>query len=129
MWNKTIGKDIGASLVVFLVALPLCMGVALASGGNVIQGILAGVIGGVIVGAISGSHVSVSGPAAGLITIIESSFDSLKELNAEHYLEAFALAVVLSGLIQLVLGVIKMGVIADFIPVSVIKGMLSLIHI
>ena len=129
MLSKTIGKDLGASLVVFLVALPLCMGVALASGGNVIQGILAGVIGGVIVGAISGSHVSVSGPAAGLITIIESSFESLKELNAEHYLEAFALAVVLSGLIQLILGVIKMGVIADFIPVSVIKGMLAAIGI
>lgn len=129
MLKNFLIKDIAASFVVFLVALPLCMGVALASGGSVVQGILAGVIGGVVVGLISGSHVSVSGPAAGLITIIESSFGHLKSLNPEHYLAAFALAVVISGIIQIILGTVKLGVIADFIPVSVIKGMLAAIGI
>ncbi len=129
MMKNNLLKDLPASLVVFLVALPLCMGVAMASGGNVIQGIMAGVIGGIVVGLISGSHVSVSGPAAGLITIVIAAFSDLKELSPQHYLEAFALVVLLSGVIQLLMGVLKLGVIADFIPVSVIKGMLAAIGI
>lgn len=129
MTRNNLFKDLPASLVVFLVALPLCMGVAMASGGNVIQGIMAGVIGGIVVGLISGSQVSVSGPAAGLITIVIAAFSDLKELSPQNYLGAFALVVFLAGVIQLVMGILKLGVIADFIPVSVIKGMLAAIGI
>ncbi len=129
MTKNYISKDIPASLVVFLVALPLCMGVAMASGGNVIQGILAGIIGGIVVGLISGSQVSVSGPAAGLITIVIAAFSDLKVLTPEHYLGAFALTIFLAGIIQLLMGVLKLGMIANFIPVSVIKGMLAAIGI
>jgi MFS superfamily sulfate permease-like transporter len=129
MSKKYISRDISASLVVFLVALPLCMGIAMASGGNIIQGIMAGVIGGIVVGFISGSQVSVSGPAAGLITIVIAALSSLKVMTPEHYLGAFALTIFLAGVIQLLLGVLKLGVIADFIPVSVIKGMLAAIGI
>jgi MFS superfamily sulfate permease-like transporter len=129
MTKNYLSKDLPASLVVFLVALPLCMGVAMASGGNIVQGIMAGVIGGIVVGLISGSHVSVSGPAAGLITIVIASVSDLKVLSPQHYLGAFALVVFLAGLIQLLMGVLKLGVIADFIPVSVIKGMLAAIGI
>ena len=121
------GKDISASFVVFLVALPLCMGVAVASKADVISGLMAGVIGGVVVGFLSGYSISVSGAAAGLITLVESAFSDLKVLTPEHYLEAFALAVILAGVIQMILGLIKLGRIADFIPVSVIKGMLAAI--
>ena len=127
MTKNNLSKDIPASLVVFLVALPLCMGVAMASGGNVIQGILAGVIGGIVVGFISGSSVSVSGPAAGLITIVIAAISDLKVMSPEHYFGAFALTIFLAGIIQLLMGVLKLGVIADFIPVSVIKGMLAAI--
>lgn len=129
MTKNYLSKDIPASLVVFLVALPLCMGVAMASGGNVIQGILAGVIGGIVVGFISGSQVSVSGPAAGLITIVIAALSDLKVMTPEHYLGAFALTIFLAGIIQLLMGVLKLGVIADFIPISVIKGMLAAIGI
>ena len=121
--------DFSASIVVFLVALPLCMGVAMASGGTVIQGIMAGVIGGMVVGAMSGSHVSVSGPAAGLIVIVETAFNDIKVFEPVHYFGVFALAVLISGLFQLVLAALKLGSIADFIPVSVIKGMLAAIGI
>ena len=124
-----LGRNIPASIVVFLVALPLCMGVAMASGASVIQGILSGVIGGTVVGMLSGSHVSVSGPAAGLIVIVESAFLDLKQVDASNYLELFALVVFLAGIIQLLLGIVKLGNIADFIPVSVIKGMLAAIGI
>ncbi len=121
--------NFSSSIVVFLVALPLCMGVAMASGASVIQGILSGVIGGIVVGFFSNSHVSVSGPAAGLIVIVEGAFIDLKALDASHYLGIFALVVVLSGLIQMFLAALKLGSIADFIPVSVIKGMLAAIGI
>jgi MFS superfamily sulfate permease-like transporter len=129
MKNSSLKRDFSASIVVFLVALPLCMGVAIASGGTVIQGILAGVIGGIVVGLLSGSHVSVSGPAAGLIVIVETALNDLKVIDPVHYFSAFATAVLLAGIIQLILGAIKLGVIADFIPVSVIKGMLAAIGI
>lgn len=126
---KDLKYDFSASIVVFLVALPLCMGVALASGGTVIQGIMAGVIGGVVVGAISGSHVSVSGPAAGLIVIVETAINDIKVFDPIHYFGVFALAVLIAGVFQLVFAVLKLGSIADFIPVSVIKGMLAAIGI
>lgn len=127
--NLDLKNNLSSSIVVFLVALPLCMGVALASGGSVLQGILAGVIGGVVVGAMSGSNISVSGPAAGLIVIVESTFTGLEKIDPVNYLMYFALVVFLSGVIQIALGLLKLGNVADFIPVSVIKGMLAAIGI
>src|SRR5210317_667348 len=127
--NLDLKNNLSSSIVVFLVALPLCMGVALASGGSVLQGILAGVIGGIVVGAMSGSNISVSGPAAGLIVIVESTFTGLEKIDPVNYLMYFALVVFLSGVIQIALGLLKLGNVADFIPVSVIKGMLAAIGI
>lgn len=118
--------DIPASLVVFLVALPLCLGIALASTGNsdyLFSGIVAGVVGGIVVGFISGSHVGVSGPAAGLITIVSSSIATLGSF------EGFLVAVILSGVIQLIAGYLKAGIIGHYFPSSVIKGMLAAIGI
>lgn len=119
---KHIGKDAPASLVVFLVALPLCLGIALASGAEPIAGVIAGIIGGLIVAPISGSHVGVSGPAAGLAVIV---YDGIQEVG----FEAFLLAVVIGGLAQLVLGVLKAGVVGKYFPSSVIQGMLAAIGI
>ena len=122
-------KDLSASLVVFLVALPLCLGIAHASGVPVISGLIAGIIGGVVIGFLSGSHVSVSGPAAGLITLVESSLRDLSggthAHSASNALSAFAAAVVVAGVLQMILGMLKVGKLADFIPASVIKGMLA----
>ena len=119
---KHIGKDAPASLVVFLVALPLCLGIALASGAEPIAGLIAGIIGGLIVAPISGSHVGVSGPAAGLAVIV---YDGIQEVG----FEAFLLAVVIGGLAQLVLGIVKAGVVGKYFPSSVIQGMLAAIGI
>jgi MFS superfamily sulfate permease-like transporter len=109
-------------LVVFLVALPLCLGIALASGAEPIAGLIAGIIGGLIVAPISGSHVGVSGPAAGLAVIV---YDGIQEVG----FEAFLLAVVIGGLAQLVLGIVKAGVVGKYFPSSVIQGMLAAIGI
>lgn len=116
---ERIKKDLPASVMVFLVALPLCLGIALASGAPAFSGILAGIIGGIVIGSFSGSHISVSGPAAGLTVIV---VDSIKQLGS---FEAFLLAVCISGVLQIVLGIIKAGVMANFFPSSVIKGMLA----
>lgn len=128
---KYNAKDISASIVVFLVALPLCLGIAHASGVPVVSGLIAGIVGGVVIGFLSGSHVSVSGPAAGLITLVESSLHSLSggstHAVAQNALSAFAAAVVIAGILQIVLGLLKIGKLADFIPASVIKGMLAAI--
>jgi len=113
--------DLRASVVVFLVALPLCLGIALASGAPLFSGLLAGIIGGIVVGSLSGSSVSVSGPAAGLTTIVAAAILDLGSF------EAFLLCVALAGLIQLVLGFAKAGAIGHFFPISVIKGMLAAI--
>ena len=129
--NKFLGKDFLAGLVVFLVALPLCLGIGLASTNvedipslpSVFPGLLAGVIGGIVVGLISGSRVGVSGPAAGLITIIISSIGILGSY------EAFLVSVILAGVIQLIFGFFKLGIIAKYVPTSVIKGMLAAIGI
>jgi MFS superfamily sulfate permease-like transporter len=118
-----IKSDLPASLVVFLVALPLCLGVALASGAPLLSGILAGIIGGIVVGFISDSHSSVSGPAAGLAAVV---FSAITQLG--NY-ETFLLAVVIAGGIQLIAGITKMGFIANFIPSNVIKGLLAAIGI
>ena len=113
--------DLKASLVVFLVALPLCLGIAIASGAPPMSGLLAGIIGGIIVGAFSKSHVSVSGPAAGLTVIVLDSISSLGTF------ELFLGALVAAGLIQLILGFAKAGVLGYYFPHSVIKGMLTAI--
>ncbi|MBO73810.1 MAG: hypothetical protein CMD33_00890 [Flavobacteriales bacterium] len=117
-----IGKDAPASLVVFLVALPLCLGIALASGAEPIAGLIAGIIGGLVVAPISGSHVGVSGPAAGLAVIV---YDGIQEVG----FEAFLLAIVIGGLAQLVLGIVRAGVVGKYFPSSVISGMLAAIGI
>lgn len=113
--------DIPASIVVFLVALPLCLGIALASGAPMFSGIIAGIVGGIVIGSLSGSNLSVSGPAAGLTTIVAAS---ISDLNSY---EAFLCAVVLAGFLQMVLGLLKAGIIGNFFPASVIKGMLAAI--
>lgn len=111
-------SDLPAGLSVFLVALPLCLGIALASGAPLFSGLVAGMIGGIIIGTLSGSEVSVSGPAAGLAVIVADSITSLGSY------EAFLVAVVLAGVIQLFIGLIKAGRFSSFFPDSVIKGML-----
>lgn len=118
---KSLPNDLTASVVVFLVALPLCLGVALASNAPLFSGIIAGVIGGIVVGLASRSHLSVSGPAAGLTAIVAGSLAMLPSF------EAFLLAVVIAGVMQVVLGFAKAGVIGDFVPGNVIKGMLAAI--
>ena len=120
---KNFKQDLPASVVVFLVALPLCLGVAMASGAPLFSGIIAGAIGGIVIGMISKSPLSVSGPAAGLTVIVLSAIQSLPTY------ETFLLSVFIAGLLQIVLGVMKAGVIGDFIPSSVIKGMLASIGI
>lgn len=117
---KDLKHDLPASVVVFFVALPLCLGIALASGAPLFAGIIAGIIGGTVVGAVSGSALGVSGPAAGLAVIVLTSIASLG-----GSWEAFLLAVVLAGVIQLILGYAKAGFVAFFFPSSVIKGMLT----
>lgn len=114
-----IGSDLPAAIVVFLVALPLCLGIALASGAPLFSGIIAGIVGGVIVALISGSSLGVSGPAAGLVVIVISAIEQLGAF------EAFLLAVVISGAIQILLGVMRAGIIGYYFPSAVIKGMLS----
>ena len=117
-------SDAPASLVVFLVALPLCLGIALASTGEnpiLFSGIIAGIIGGIVVGGFSGSRLGVSGPAAGLITIVLGALITLGSF------EAFLVAVILAGLLQLIAGFLGAGVIGNYFPSSVIKGMLAAI--
>jgi SulP family sulfate permease len=117
---KHIKNDLPASIVVFFVALPLCLGIALASGAPLFAGIIAGIVGGIVVGAASGSPLGVSGPAAGLAVIVLTAISTLG-----GSWEAFLTAVVLAGVFQLILGYAKAGFIAYFFPGSVIKGMLT----
>jgi carbonic anhydrase len=114
-------QDFRGGLVVFLVAVPLCLGIALASGAPLFSGIIAGIVGGLIVGSLSGSQLSVAGPAAGLTTIVLSSIEKLGQFDA------FLLAVAIAGVIQIVLGLVKAGGISHFFPSAVIKGMLAAI--
>ncbi len=116
---KEIKHDFPASVVVFFVALPLCLGIALASGAPLFSGLIAGIVGGIVVGSLSGSSLGVSGPAAGLAVIV---FSAIQDLGSY---EVFLLAVVLAGIIQLILGLVKAGIIGYFFPSSVIKGMLT----
>lgn len=116
-----LNKDIPAGLVVFFVALPLCLGISLASGAPLFSGVITGIVGGVLVAWLSGSQLSVSGPAAGLTVIVLNGIESLGSY------QAFLLAVVIAGILQLVLGFIKAGVIGLYFPSSVIRGMLAAI--
>jgi MFS superfamily sulfate permease-like transporter len=116
---KNIKNDFPASVVVFFVALPLCLGIALASGAPLLSGLIAGIVGGVVVGFMSGSNLGVSGPAAGLAAIVASSITSLGSF------EVFLVAVVLAGVIQIIFGILRFGIIGYFFPNSVILGMLT----
>lgn len=118
-----IKQDLPASIVVFLVALPLCLGIALASGAPPLSGLIAGIIGGVVVGALSQSPLGVSGPAAGLAVIVLNGINSLPSF------EVFLTAVVVAGVFQALLGVLRAGVIGLYFPSSVIQGMLAAIGI
>jgi len=117
---STLKNDIPSSVVVFFVALPLCLGIALASEApSIFAGLIAGIVGGIVVGTLSGSKIGVSGPAAGLITIVAGAIGSLGGY------QNFLVAVVLAGCMQLVFGLLKAGIIGYYFPSSVIKGMLT----
>jgi carbonic anhydrase len=120
---KTLHKDLISGLAVFLVAIPLCLGIALASGAPMAAGLLGGIIGGLIIAPISGSQISVSGPAAGLTAIVLSAITEIGSF------EAFLVAIILAGVFQTVLCFVKAGGIASFFPNSVIKGLLAAIGI
>jgi SulP family sulfate permease len=115
--------DVPAAIVVFLVAVPLCLGIALASGAPLFAGVISGIVGGIVVGALSGSHLMVSGPAAGLTAIVASAFGTLGSYRA------FLVAVVLGGAVQLLLAVLGAGVVGYYFPSAVIRGMLAAIGI
>lgn len=119
--SATLTRDLTAGVVVFLVALPLCLGIALASSAPLFSGLVAGIVGGIVVGALSGSSTSVSGPAAGLTAIVAAQISALGSF------EAFLFAVVLAGMIQIALGIAQAGFIASYFPSSVIKGLLAAI--
>ncbi|HXH29895.1 MAG TPA: SulP family inorganic anion transporter [Bacteriovoracaceae bacterium] len=116
-------NDARSSLVVFLVALPLCLGISLASNAPMSAGLLAGIIGGILVGAIGGSPISVSGPAAGLTVIVAKAITDLGDF------EAFTLCVFVSGIFQILFSILRGGVIGNYFPTSVVKGMLAAIGI
>ncbi|MBB3206402.1 carbonic anhydrase/SulP family sulfate permease [Rhodopirellula rubra] len=121
--SSTVIRDLISGVVVFLVALPLCLGIALASGADLFSGLLAGIVGGLVVAAISGSHTSVSGPAAGLTAIVAAQIAALGSF------EAFLLAVLIGGAIQVGFGIAKGGALSAFFPSSVIKGLLVAIGV
>jgi carbonic anhydrase/SulP family sulfate permease len=121
--GNAVAKDLTAGLIVFLVALPLCLGIALASGASAFSGLVAGIVGGIVVGVLSGSHTSVSGPAAGLTAIV---FAQIKQLGA---FDTFLLAVLLAGLLQVAMGLFRAGALSAFVPSSVIKGLLAAIGV
>lgn len=118
---KSFTSDFPSGIVVFLVALPLCLGIAMASNAPLFSGLIAGIVGGIVIGTLSGSQLSVSGPAAGLTAIVSAAILKLPSF------EMFLVAVVICGFLQMVLGFIKAGVIGDYVPNSVIKGMLAAI--
>lgn len=118
---KHLKNDVPAGIVVFLVALPLCLGIAMASGAPLFSGLIAGMVGGLVVSWLSGSQLSVTGPAAGLTVIV---FNAIESLNS---FQGFLVAVILAGIIQLILGFLRAGVIGAFFPAAVIKGMLAAI--
>src|SRR5690242_19175316 len=116
---KNLKYDLKAGIVVFLVALPLCLGIALAQNVNLISGLISGIVGGIIITLLSGSKLSVSGPAAGLTSIVIVALADL------HTFEAFLMALVLAGILQVIFGIIKAGTISNYFPSPVINGMLA----
>ena len=116
-------SDLSAGLVVFLVALPLCLGVAFASNAPPMAGLLSGIVGGLVIGLLSGSHTSISGPSPGMIAVVAAQIALLSNF------ETFLLAVMICGLIQIGLGVIRAGFISAFFPSSVVKGLLAAIGV
>ncbi|WP_047548647.1 SulP family inorganic anion transporter [Psychroserpens sp. Hel_I_66] len=124
---KYIKNDIPASIVVFFVALPLCLGIALASGAPLFSGVIAGIIGGIVVGALSGSKIGVSGPAAGLAAIVFLAIQDFTETYGgfQEGFKVFLVTVVIAGVIQLLFGALRFGIIGYFFPSSVIRGMLT----
>jgi MFS superfamily sulfate permease-like transporter len=120
---SNIKSDFSSGLVVFLIAVPLCLGIALASGAPLFSGMIAGIVGGIVVGSLSGSSLSVSGPAAGLTAVVLTAITRLGAFDV------FLLALVIGGAFQLIFGVIKAGTVANYFPSNVIKGMLSAIGI
>ena len=118
--DSRFDRELSAGLVVFLVALPLCLGIALASGAPLFSGIIAGVVGGLIISPLSGSPLSVSGPAAGLAVVVA---EGIKQCGGNFSL--FCAAVVLAGILQVVFGFLHLGRIGELFPSSVIKGMLA----
>ena len=120
---NNLSYDLPAGLVVFLVALPLCLGIALASGAPLFAGLIAGLVGGIVVGLLSGSEISVSGPAAGLAVIVATAIQNLGSFRV------FLLAVAISGLLQILIGYLRAGVFGNYVPNSVIKGMLAAIGV
>ena len=120
---STILHDLTAGLVIFLVALPLCLGIALASNAPLFSGVVAGIVGGIVVGALSGSHTSVAGPAAGLTAVVAAQIAALGSFRA------FLLAVLFAGVLQVALGIARAGFIAAFVPSSVIKGLMAAIGV
>lgn len=123
MKNKNILSDLSAGIVVFLVALPLCLGISLASGAPFFSGIISGAIGGIVVGIISSSKLSVSGPAAGLAALVLAAITNIGDYSM------FLCAVIIAGAIQILIGIARLGGIANYFPSSVIKGMLTSIGI
>ena len=120
---SNLAKDIPAGLVVFLVALPLCLGISLASNAPLAAGIIAGIVGGLVVGVLSGSSTSVTGPAAGLTAVVASQIAELGSF------QAFLVAVIVAGALQIVFGMLKGGFLSSFFPSSVVKGLLAAIGI
>ena len=118
-----LGNNLSASIVVLLVALPLCVGIALASGTPIFSGIIAGIIGGIVVGQLSGSHLSVSGPAASLTFVVSAMIIKLGSF------ETFLLAILIAGAFQILFAFLKGGIVGDYIPNAVIKGMVAAIGI
>lgn len=121
--SSTLPSDLLASVVVFLIALPLCLGIALASHAPLFAGVVSGIIGGIVIGMFSGSHTSVSGPSAGSTAIVAAQIATLGSF------EAFLLAGMIAGLIQIAMGLVRAGGLSAFIPTSVIKGMLAAIGV
>lgn len=115
--------DFVAAIVVFLVAIPLCLGIALASGAPLFSGILSGIVGGIVVGSLSGSQVSVSGPAAGMAAVVVTAISQVGDFNS------FLLALTLAGIIQISIGALRAGFVADYVPSNVVQGLLCAIGI
>src|ERR1700754_1883502 len=112
---RNAAADFPAAVVVFLVALPLCLGIALGSGAPLFSGIIAGVVGGIVIGSLSGSNLSVSGPAAGLTAIVAVAIGKMPVY------EAFVISVVIAGFLQISFGFLKAGILGDYVPNSVIR--------